>query len=253
MRRSSRSGNIGANYACPLIFTLHYEYAKLELENFRMAHLFVDLNPSTHYWDKRSGLSRDEWFSRLQSSTTLYVGNLSFYTTEDQIYELFSRCAEVSKVVMGLNRFKKSPCGFCFVEFASHADASIALSILNTTSVDDRIVRIDWDAGVDEGRQFGRGQSGDQWRDDFREDFDPARGGQGRALLKTLDDPMGRQIFVGKKDFASRATEGTYHRGGKGKGKGQWDGGAEKRRRSEGEGDNNTGGGGGFYKRVRNN
>ncbi len=220
-----------------------------------MAHLFVDLNPSTHYWDKRSGLSREEWLMRLQSSTTLYVGNLSFYTTEDQIYELFSRCAEVSKVVMGLNRFKKSPCGFCFVEFLSHDEAAKALSIMNTTSMDDRIVRIDWDAGMEEGRQFGRGQTGDQWRDDFREDYDPARGGQGRALLKTLDDPMGRQIFVGKKDFAHRASEGaSYSKGGKGRGKGQWDGGADKRRRSEGEGgDNQGGGGGGFYKRVRNN
>jgi len=27
----------------------------------------------------------------LDKSTTLYVGNLSFYTTEEQIYELFSK------------------------------------------------------------------------------------------------------------------------------------------------------------------
>ena len=214
-----------------------------------MAHLFVDLNPSTHYWDKRSGLSRDEWFDRLKNSTTLYVGNLSFYTSEDQIYELFSRVGEVKKVTMGLNRFKKSPCGFCFVEFPSHEVAANAISILNTTTLDDRIIRVDWDAGVEDGRQYGRGQTGDQWRDDFREDYDPARGGQGRALLKTLDDNSGKQIFVGKRDFASRASEGSSFRG-KGKGKG-WNG--EKRRRSDGdEGRGEASGGGGFYKRSRN-
>ena len=222
---------------------------KIIRRNF-MAHLFVDLNPSTHYWDKRSGLSRDEWFDRLKKSKTLYVGNLSFYTTEDQVYELFSKVADIKRVVMGLNRFKKSPCGFCFVEFYSHEDSAKAISILNTTSLDDRILRADWDAGIEDGRQFGRGQTGDQWRDDFREDFDPARGGQGRALLKTLDDSSGKQIFVGKRDFASRASEGNSQFKGKGKGKG-WQN--DKRRRSDGEdaGEGQSGGGG-FYKKSRN-
>jgi nuclear cap-binding protein subunit 2 len=201
-----------------------------------MAHLFVDLNPSTHYWDKRSGLSRDEWFQRLLNSTTLYVGNLSFYTTEDQIYELFSKAGRVNRVVMGLNRFKKSPCGFCFVEFGNHDDAARAISLLSGTMLDDRPIRADWDAGMEEGRQFGRGQTGDQWRDDFRDDYDAARGGQGRALLKTLDDPSGKQIFVGKREFG----KGKGGKGGKG-----WQG--EKRRR-----DDEDRGGGGFYKKSRN-
>ena len=195
-----------------------------------MAHLFVDLNPSTHYWDKKSGLTRDEWGERLRQSRTLYIGNLSFYTTEDQIYSLFAKAGRVTKVVMGLNRFKKSPCGFCFVEYPSHEEAARAISILSTTTLDDRLLRVDWDAGIEDGRQFGRGQSGDQWRDDFREDYDAARGGQGRALLKTLDDASGRQIYVGKRDS-------------EGKGKG------DKRRRSDEE----ERGGGGFYKRSRNN
>uniref|UniRef100_A0A0K0D4Q4 Nuclear cap-binding protein subunit 2 n=1 Tax=Angiostrongylus cantonensis TaxID=6313 RepID=A0A0K0D4Q4_ANGCA len=51
----------------------------------------------------------------LRTSTTLYVGNLSFYTSEDQLYELFNRAGEVKRVIMGLDRFKKSPCGFCFI------------------------------------------------------------------------------------------------------------------------------------------
>jgi len=29
---------------------------------------------------------------KLKDATTLYVGNLSFYTTEEQIHELFSKC-----------------------------------------------------------------------------------------------------------------------------------------------------------------
>jgi nuclear cap-binding protein subunit 2 len=53
---------------------------------------------------------------KLKSSSTLYIGNLSFYTTEIQIYELFSKCGDVNKVIMGLNKNTKTPCGFCFVE-----------------------------------------------------------------------------------------------------------------------------------------
>ena len=51
------------------------------------------------------------------NSCTLYVGNLSFHTTEWQVYELFSRMGAVERVVMGLNRFSRRPCGFCFVMY----------------------------------------------------------------------------------------------------------------------------------------
>ena len=49
-------------------------------------------------------------------SSTVYVGNMSFYTTEEQVYELFSMCGDVKRVIMGLHRANKTPCGFCFVE-----------------------------------------------------------------------------------------------------------------------------------------
>lgn len=53
----------------------------------------------------------------LAQSTTLYVGNLSYYTTEGQIFELFGRAGDIRRVIMGLDRKEKTPCGFCFVEF----------------------------------------------------------------------------------------------------------------------------------------
>jgi RNA recognition motif-containing protein len=53
---------------------------------------------------------------KLKNSTTLYIGNLSFFTTEIQIFELFSRCGEINRIIMGLNGKTKTACGFCFVE-----------------------------------------------------------------------------------------------------------------------------------------
>ena len=61
--------------------------------------------------------NRSEQERLLLLSTTLYVGNLSYYTTEEQIHELFSKCGDVKRIIMGLDKVRKTPCGFCFVEY----------------------------------------------------------------------------------------------------------------------------------------
>lgn len=53
----------------------------------------------------------------LKQSCTLYVGNLSFYTTEEQVHELFSKSGDVKRIIIGLDKVKKTACGFCFVEY----------------------------------------------------------------------------------------------------------------------------------------
>ena len=117
---------------------------------------------------------------KLADATTLYVGNLSFYTTEEQIHELFSKCGEIKRLVMGLDRFNKTPCGFCFVEYYTHSDALDCLKYIGGTKLDERIIRTDLDEGFAEGRQYGRGKSGGQVRDEYREEYDPGRGGYGK-------------------------------------------------------------------------
>lgn len=119
---------------------------------------------------------------KLSAATTLYVGNLSFYTTEEQIHSLFSKCGPLRRLVMGLDRFTKTPCGFCFVEYYTHADALDCLKYVGGTKLDERIVRCDLDEGFVEGRQYGRGKSGGQVRDEYREEFDPGRGGFGKTV-----------------------------------------------------------------------
>ena len=92
---------------------------------------------------------------KLKDATTLYVGNLSFYTTEEQIHELFSKCGEIKRLVMGLDRFQKTPCGFCFVEYYTHQDALDCMKYIGGTKLDERIIRTDLDEGFAEGRQYG--------------------------------------------------------------------------------------------------
>ena len=78
--------------------------------------------------------SRSEQEKLLKASSTLYIGNLSFYTTEEQIYELFSRCGDIRRVIMGLDKYKKTPCGFCFVEYYTREDSENCM----------RLVKLSW-------------------------------------------------------------------------------------------------------------
>eukprot|EP00884_Botryococcus_braunii_P006551 jgi/Botrbrau1/15898/Bobra.40_1s0080.1 len=152
-----------------------------------MASLLKRLNPEiSHYRDRRFQGTQEEFEERLRTSTTLYLGNLSFYTTEEQIYEVFSRAGNVERIIMGLDKMRMTPCGFCFVTYYSRADAEDAVKYLSGMLMDDRPVRVDFDWGFQEGRQFGRGRSGGQVRDEYRTDYDEGRGGFGNIVKQEL-------------------------------------------------------------------
>ncbi|KIY50996.1 RNA-binding domain-containing protein [Fistulina hepatica ATCC 64428] len=150
-----------------------------------MAHVVTPLDQPSNYKDSQARIDRSKQNEILAKSTTLYIGNLSFYTTEEQIYEIFGKCASpedgggIKRIIMGLDRNTRTPCGFCFVEYYTHAEALAALRYINGTKLDERIIRCDLDMGYKEGRQFGRGKSGGQVRDEHRQDYDAGRGGWG--------------------------------------------------------------------------
>ena len=150
-----------------------------------MASLLPSLSEYSRYKDRYYEESQEQYVTDMAASTTLYIGNLSFFSTEEQIYELFSTCGPVKRIVMGLDRNKRTPCGFCFVEFEHRRDGMDALRFLRTHKLDDRQLKIDLDHGFRDGRQFGRGKSGGQVFDDHRLGFDADRGGYGARMRGT--------------------------------------------------------------------
>jgi nuclear cap-binding protein subunit 2 len=146
----------------------------------------MDIAPSlglaVSYRDRRYEGSDEQWTAQMEASTTLYVGNLAFFTTEEQIYQLFSKCGEVKRIIMGLDKYQKTPCGFCFCEYYHRKDAIDCVRFVSGTKLDDRIVRADIDPGLiirlfdylgyKPGRQYGRGKHGGQVRDEHRDDYD---------------------------------------------------------------------------------
>jgi nuclear cap-binding protein subunit 2 len=129
------------------------------------------------YWDRSNYTSPAEQMQALQQSSTVYVGNLSFTVRSHHVQQHFTRLLSpsmgnthcvVKRVILGLDRKKKTPCGFCFVEFWCRSDAVRAVSIVSGTYLDGKVMRVELDAGFQPGRQFGRGLSGGQVRTDMR-------------------------------------------------------------------------------------
>lgn len=74
---------------------------------------------------------------------------------------------------MGLDRLKKTPCGFCFVEYRHRASALAAVKDLSGTKLAGSVIRVELDAGFQPGRQYGRGVSGGQVRHDRKREQRP--------------------------------------------------------------------------------
>ena len=73
----------------------------------------------------------------------LYVGNLSYNTTEDTLRTLFAEHGEILSVNLIIDRETGRPKGFAFVEMATDQAAQSAISALNGRAVDDREIKVD--------------------------------------------------------------------------------------------------------------
>jgi hypothetical protein len=72
--------------------------------------------PITILKDKKFPGTQKDFEDGLNNSHMVYIGKLSSFTTEQQIYSYFSRIGLIKRIIMGINRIDKTPCGFCFVE-----------------------------------------------------------------------------------------------------------------------------------------
>jgi len=68
----------------------------------------------------------------------LYVGNLSYSTTEEEIQALFSQAGTVSSVMLIKDRDTGRSKGFAFVEMESQADAQKAITQFHGSKMADR-------------------------------------------------------------------------------------------------------------------
>lgn len=72
----------------------------------------------------------------------IYVGNLSFDTTEDQLREAFSEFGEVSSARIISDQYSGKSRGFGFVEMSSQDEGMAAISGMNERELDGRTLTV---------------------------------------------------------------------------------------------------------------
>jgi RNA recognition motif-containing protein len=104
------------------------------------------------------------------SENKLYVGNLSFNTTEDQLQALFAEFGNVSRASIVTDRETGRSRGFGFVEMATNEAAKAAISALDGQMVEGRnltvnVARAREDRGGGGGGDRGgrRNGGGNRW------------------------------------------------------------------------------------------
>ena len=72
----------------------------------------------------------------------IYVGNLSFQTTEQTLTDLFGEHGTVNNVAIITDRISGRSRGFAFVEMADEAEAKAAMEAINGREFDDRPLKV---------------------------------------------------------------------------------------------------------------
>jgi cold-inducible RNA-binding protein len=101
----------------------------------------------------------------------IFVGNLSFNTSEDELRQMFEQYGQVDRVSIMTDRDTGRSRGFGFVEMASNEDGEKAITSLNGSQVGGRTLN------VNEARPKGRDRGG---RGGDRGDRGGRGGGRGR-------------------------------------------------------------------------
>jgi RNA recognition motif-containing protein len=71
-------------------------------------------------------------------NSKLYVGNLPYGVSEEDLKKLFSEAGEVQSVKIVIDQYSGRPRGFGFVEMTSKSEAEKAISLLNGKTLTDR-------------------------------------------------------------------------------------------------------------------
>jgi len=75
-------------------------------------------------------------------SNKLYVGNLSFETTENSLTDLFSQAGKVTSANLIQDKFTGKSRGFAFVEMSTSEEANKAIETFNGKDLDGRALTV---------------------------------------------------------------------------------------------------------------
>jgi RNA recognition motif-containing protein len=90
-------------------------------------------------------------------NSKLYVGNMSFNTTEDGLRTAFGQFGSVTDVYIANDRETGRPRGFAFVTFGTAEESTLAIEKMNGASLDGRALTVNEARPKEQGggRSFG--------------------------------------------------------------------------------------------------
>ena len=106
----------------------------------------------------------------------LFIGNMSFQTTEGDLRTLFEPFGEITRIHIVQDRETGQPRGFAFVEVADDAEAAKAISALNGKEVAGRALKVN--EATPRPERSGGGGSRGSGGGGFRDRGDRGRGGR---------------------------------------------------------------------------
>ena len=97
--------------------------------------------------------------------TNIFVGNLSFQTTQDELHAAFSNYGNVERVNIVTDRDSGQPRGFAFVEMTDRSAAETAIAQLNGSDLNGRAINVNEARPKAQGAGGGghRGGGGKRW------------------------------------------------------------------------------------------
>jgi RNA recognition motif-containing protein len=98
----------------------------------------------------------------------IYVGNLSFDTSEDDLRDAFASFGQVTSAAIIKDKFSGQSRGFGFVEMSNNAEAQAAIKGLNGTELHERMLNVNearprTEGGNRSGGGYNRGGGGDRY------------------------------------------------------------------------------------------
>ena len=93
------------------------------------------------------------------SNSKLYVGNMSFKTTEDELRQAFGQFGSVTDVYVAMDKMTGRPRGFAFVTMGTAEESKAAAEKLNGTDLGGRALTVN-EARPKEERSGGFGGGG---------------------------------------------------------------------------------------------
>jgi cold-inducible RNA-binding protein len=112
--------------------------------------------------------------------TKLYVGNLSYNTTEDDLRTLFSNSGTVTSVALIKDRRTGQSKGFAFVEMSSQNEMEQAIKDLDGNTVDNRKIKVNKARPPEDKKRSGSDNYNPNRREGGNRGKDPRKGSGSR-------------------------------------------------------------------------